>query len=185
VLARTPLPGWPEGARVIAAAAGDVLGAKRGQFVVLARKGNEEGLYVWMPGAKVDTAWTLAASGKFLPASPDGAANAENVATSMTVADFWGTGRTPVVLRTGNGSHYCVPSLAMPRRRGFLQPSSAGPRSVEKPADPQASGVLVGCDFLETASRIRAIAGGRQDPNVVFRVAPRRRQRYKTVGWAR
>jgi hypothetical protein len=186
-LAKTPLPGWPEGAQIIAAAAGNVLGEKRGQFVVLARKANDESLYVWAPGAKVEAPWTLAASGKCPRASSDGTVRPKDMATGMTIADFWGNGQSSVLIRTGDGSVcYYLPSLGDAPAAGTPRELKLNGDIVDKSAHPaDVSGMLVGCDFLkEGFAYLAQLPTDAKDSNVVFRVAPRQPQRYKTC-WVR
>ncbi len=187
VLAETPLQGWPDGAQLIAAAAGDVLGAKRDQLVVVARTGSDESLYVWSPGAKSDAPWTLAAICKILPTSSDGAVSPHSAITGMTVADFWGTGQDYVLLRRGRTSVcYCVPSLGEAPAAGVPRELKLSGDIVEQPVNPAgASGPLVGCDFLKDGfAYLAQLPADPNNPNVVFRVAPRQERRYQTC-WVR
>lgn len=187
VLAQTPLPGWPAGAQVMAAAAGDVLGTPQSQFVILARQADGEDLYVWTPGATVTAPWALAALGKLPPASSDSAVNSQERATAMTVADFWGTGQDSILLRTGQRSvYYRLSSLDNTSHPGTPRQLQLNGGIVEASANRAGnSGTLVGCDFLKDGfAHIAQLPADAKDTNVVFRVAPRQQQRYKTC-WVR
>ncbi|MBN2447978.1 MAG: hypothetical protein JXO22_14700 [Phycisphaerae bacterium] len=183
VLAQTPLPNWPDGAQVIAAAAGNLLGGKRDQFVVLARTGAMDTLYVWEPGEQADQPWRFAISGNATGASAAEGARPTPV-TGMTIGDFWGTGSDAVLLRTGEKNVTYT----------YYQPGASGSAmtalmlddiTAEKPTDARPAGPLVGCDFLKDGfAYLAQLPADAKDANVAFRVAPRQEHRYNTC-WVR
>lgn len=180
VLARTPLPGWPQDARVVAAAAGDVLGAKRDQLVVLL---NGTELRIWSPGERPDQPWALAAVGAAADTPTDGSTRPA-ATTGMTVGDFWGTGRDAILLRDA-ALRYCAPRIS--RDAGTDGPSKLllEPLAAETLPTNQGPGLLVGCDFLKDGfAYLARLPDAAADPKMAFRTAPRGEARYNTC-WVR
>jgi hypothetical protein len=186
VLAQAPLPGWPQGAQVIATAAGDVLGTKRAQLVVLAWKGNDEVLYVWVPGAGADQPWTLSATRAWPRSSPGPVRDERNALTGATVADFWGAGTDSVLLRhAGENYSYSVVGLGEAPAGGIpreLNLSGVCGERVRIPAGEL--GALVACDFLKDGFAYCALVA-RDRPEIEFRTAPRLADKLFNTCWVR
>ncbi len=169
-----PYLGGAVAEKVLSASAGDVLGRGGDQLVTLEPFGGAIGfdqIVVYTPPAGArEGRWE--AVGK-TPAPPGLKPKA------LAVGDFWGVGRDQVaVLADG----FSGPTIV------YLEVDAAGDASlttreiareiIDGAALPN---LFAGADFLKDGFAYVAFGGGEEDPNVAFRVAPRREQRYGTT----
>ncbi|MFO0915042.1 MAG: hypothetical protein U0795_18930 [Pirellulales bacterium] len=197
ILARTQLPETPPKAQVVAAAAGDLLGTGQSQYVVLLHADGRDQLKLWSPGPTASDPWRLAATWD-LPEHPEPTDNGEsNRARGMTVADFWGSGHQYVLIDYGQQSvYYRLPSDTSAGDVSAVNPTTDSDsksvsrelavevidRHVEESKSPS---LVVGCDFLKDGfAYVARIPAEQNRPQVSFRVAPRRSERYRT-SWVR
>ncbi len=177
------------GNKLLATAAGDILGLGRDQLIVLAvSPSGKASLGVYAPPAWPDgDAWTLRTLlglNELAELEPALA----SVPTALAAGDFWGTGRDALLLGFGPRQVYVTLTEGKRLSLGRNQPkfTLAKPTiqtQADWPAGHGSGGPVVACDFLKDGFAYLATVV-RDAPEMRFSVAPKQAERYKTA-WVR